>query len=298
MLHKDLESHQNKDCPNRIIICKHCKLDGKAAEITTTHLETCPQVEIKCPNAECAVIVPRCKVLDHRSECLYEKKGCIYRAFGCKTELIRKDITGHETNYQLHLDMALKKVLDLTAKVSTYESKLRSLETEVATGPQKFVFKIEKFSELKHQSKKIATPSFYDHPGGYKLSSTINANGGGKYKGKSIAIYMLFHRGENDDNLVWPFTGSITIEVLNQLADDNHHKQTLSYQGENDETNNQVKTERGVAETGRGFHNFLSHTELDHKQEFNCQYLKDDCLFFRFTVLPPQQPRPWLVCIR
>ena len=50
---RDLDQHLRK-CPNRQYECPHCKDTGKYCDITTTtHLDTCPKVEIPCPNSEC-----------------------------------------------------------------------------------------------------------------------------------------------------------------------------------------------------------------------------------------------------
>ena len=38
----------------------------------------------------------------------------------------------------------------------------------------------------------------------------------------SISVTLM--KGENDDHLTWPFTGTVLIELLNQLEDKNHHK--------------------------------------------------------------------------
>ena len=36
--------------------------------------------------------------------------------------------------------------------------------------------------------------------------------------------------------------------------------------------------------TGLGQHKFISHGDLDKKQTRNCQFLRDDCLFFKIEL--------------
>ena len=46
---------------------------------------------------------------------------------------------------------------------------------------------------------------------------------------KCVSVFVVFMRGENDDNLVWPFTGTVCIELLNQLQDDQHRRYEFKY---------------------------------------------------------------------
>ena len=42
-----------------------------------------------------------------------------------------------------------------------------------------------------------------------------------------ISVLASLMKGRNDENSSWPFTGEVTITLLNQLEDENHH--TRSY---------------------------------------------------------------------
>ena len=43
---------------------------------------------------------------------------------------------------------------------------------------------------------------------------------------------------ENNDNLVWPFRGTMTIELLNQKGDSKHYLQTLQFSDDKDDLMN------------------------------------------------------------
>ena len=51
----------------------------------------------------------------------------------------------------------------------------------------------------------------------------VDCNGFGDGEGTHVSVYAYLMRGENDNHLPWPFTGTITVELLNQLEDDNHY---------------------------------------------------------------------------
>lgn len=55
----------------------------------------------------------------------------------------------------------------------------------------------------------------------------VYCNGCDKGKGKFLAIYVQLLKGEYDHKLKWPFNGTFTVVVLNQLTtntSDVHHK--------------------------------------------------------------------------
>lgn len=42
-------------------------------------------------------------------------------------------------------------------------------------------------------------------------------------------LFACLMKGENDDHLPLPFTGTVTIELLNQLEDDNHYLADMTF---------------------------------------------------------------------
>ena len=46
LLRRNLDQHLKNKCPNRQHQCPHCKVTGRYCDITTTHLDTCPNVKI------------------------------------------------------------------------------------------------------------------------------------------------------------------------------------------------------------------------------------------------------------
>ena len=51
------------------------------------------------------------------------------------------------------------------------------------------------------------------------------------YQGEGTCVSVGAHlmKGENDNHLPWPFTGKLTVELLNQLEDDNHYSKTMIF---------------------------------------------------------------------
>lgn len=88
----------------------------------------------------------------------------------------------------------------------------------------------------------------------------------------------------NEDSV--SIKGAITISLLNQLADENHHFV-------------ESEIERDISERDGGvvwcISEFIPHSHLAIDLGRNTQYLKDDTLFFQVSVQTSDN-RPWLKC--
>ena len=279
-IRRDLFTHLESECPRRKVSCTHCKKEGEYQEITTTHLEECPKLEIKCPNPGCEVSYLSEESLHHKSLCDFELVTCPYLAeFGCKHKDIRKQMKTHKEDYKLHLELITKKVQQLSGKLRWLERKLRP-----------FTFKVSDFQEKKSTDVSAYSKSFLSHTQGYRFIVNVEPNSEGD---PYIAVYTYLLKGPNDDSLTWPFTGTVTIELLNQLEDKNHHKMSANFPADDGEVSGRVVDEK--VNKGWGHPHFISHDDLEYKSYKNCQYLKDDTLFFRVSVQVPDH-KPWLEC--
>ncbi len=304
VLQKDLNDHLANHCPRRQYQCPHCKEEGEHQERTTTHLDTCLQLEIACPNSKsCSGLIPRCDVSAHRStNCQYEPVPCKYAAVGCMETPLRKDIKKHESDNQLHLkpeqilelakknaDLA-KTSTELTNKIINLEEKLNEFVQATPSKPPSTFIKLDHFQQRKDASQIFYSDPFYTSPRGYKLRMRVDANGNGDGEDTHVSVFACLMKGNHDDTLTWPFLGKVTFELLNQLEDENHYKATVNFI-DNEYSKRIVNSDGGVS--GWGEPKYIPHTSLEHNPTKNCQYLKDDSLIFRVAVSDPNY-KPWL----
>ena len=138
------------------------------------------------------------------------------------------------------------------------------------------------FEKHKKGGDRWFSDPFYTTPAGYKMCLSVVANGVGSGKGTHVTVSVHLMRGEFDDDLKWPFRGDITIQLLNQLEDKEHHERTIQF------TNNfpnQIsgRITKGNRAKGRGFDEFILHHELSFNCTHHYQYLKYDSLQFRVS---------------
>ncbi len=87
--------------------------------------------------------------------------------------------------------------------------------------------------------------------------------------------------GEFDNHLKWPFRGEVTITLLNQREDNNHHTMTVHFNDQTLDKSTARVTGGERADTGWGKRQFIPRSELGYKPATNCQYLVNDCLYFQ-----------------
>ena len=299
---KNLPNHLANDCPRRQYECPHCRGTGEHQERTTTHLDTCPKVKVQCPNTDCQDMIARCDVKTHRYMCDYESVSCKYAAVGCEEKPLRKDLQKHEENDQLHLRVTIKTVLELTKNVQDLTYDVQDLTYDVqdltkvnshllkSTTLTPCTLKLTNYQQRKSKDKEFYSSPFYTSYSGYKMCLSVYANGNSD--GTHVSVFAYLMKGDHDDTLTWPFTGSVTVELLNQLVDKNHYKNTITFPADQEVSKRVVDRKRGK---GWGQTKFISHTALDYNASTNTQYLKDDTLMFRVSVKVLNH-KPWLDC--
>ncbi len=272
--YRDLDNHMSRRCPKRRYTCPHCNEAGVYDERTTTHLKVCPKVKVEC--SKCLVQFFRCDQTGHVLVCPNEPVRCKYSTnIGCAEKPLRKDLTNHEDNALIHLEIAADKILKLTNMLVLKNT---------------LTFKVNNLKEKKENDTQFLSTDIRTSESGYKLCICVYANGYGYGKGTHVSVFSHLIKGDNDDSLSWPFTGTVTIELLNQLEDKNHHKVTLTYLAEGGVSQRVVDDEIGG---GWGRPHFIFHTDLDYNVDENTQYLKDDTLVFRVSAEAPDY-KPWL----
>ena len=277
LMRKDLDDHLKTKCPKRAYECQHCGEKGTYASITEDHDKVCDKKLVSCPNkgSGCSSSMERGKTKQHvRSGCDYTEVACAYESLGCAVKMLRKDAEKHKREArEKHMDLALD-------TVSSREEQHKTLSEGEA-----IVFKLPGYASKKEKNEIFYSPPFYTSSAGYKMCIRIDANGFGDGKGTHVSVFTEPFKGRYDDQLHWPFLGTVTYELLNQLADDKHHSRVSVYVTDNDM---QVGSSRGKTK-------FLPHSSLCHDPATNTQYLLDDTLYFRVSVTVANH-KPWLVC--
>ena len=58
---------------------------------------------------------------------------------------------------------------------------------------------------------------------------SVNANGQGSGGGTHVSVFVQIIQGKCDDTLTWPYTGTVTFEIINCKGDRYHVKRTIDF---------------------------------------------------------------------
>ena len=277
LIRKHLDQHLKTKCPKRAYDCPHCGEKGTFAIITEDHDQVCEKKIVACPNkgSGCSLSMERGKTQEHvSSDCEYTEVACVYESLGCGVRMLRKDRATHEKeDREKHVDFCL-------ATVRSREEQHKTLSEGEA-----FVFQLPGYANKKENNMTFYSTPFYSHPSGYKMCINVNANGRGNGKSTHLSVFTKLLEGCYDNQLHWPFLGTVTVELLNQLGDNNHHRVVNTFIAS-------INTRVG---SDYGHPKILPHSCLGHNPATNTQYLLDDTLYFRVSVKVDNH-KPWLVC--
>ena len=298
LLRKHLDQHLKTKCPKRAYECPHCGEKGTFASITEDHDQVCEKKIVACPNKGigCSLSMGQGKTREHVSRyCEYTEVACVYESLGCGMRMPRKDRKKHERSAsQKHFDLSITTVQNNTATIKSLSLQNKKLSDRVKLLEQQHrilsegeavVFQLPGYASKKEKNETFHSTPFYTHPGGHEMCIRVCANGVGDGEGSHMSVYTKLLKGRYDNQLHWPFLGTVTYELLNQLEDGNHHRMVNTFI-----TNNNMRV--GVI---RGYPKFLPHSSLGHNPATNTQYLLDDTLYFRVSVKVDNH-KPWLVC--
>lgn len=275
----ELHRHLKRYCPKRKQKCKMCGEEGTYNVMANVHAEVCKKKIVACPNAECTMTVLRESIKRHLEDCLHTEVPCKYQRLGCDVRMKRKDVLEHESKDEFHLRLALDKVVAMELYM---ENMARSVNATYLKNGEAVTFRLGEIQLKKDTKEDFYSPTFYTSCRGYCMCIKLYTNSAAS-ECTHVLVCPGVVKGKYDNELQWPFVGTVTCEILNQLEDNHHLKKRITFQSVN---NVVAGTFRG------GYRSFFFEA---HDAVKNAQYLKGDALYFRVSVDIPDY-KPWLEC--
>ena len=138
------------------------------------------------------------------------------------------------------------------------------------------------YTAYKRTDSRWYSQPFYSSHKGYKLQLSVVANGAGSSKGTHLTFGVHLMKGEYDDELSWPFNGSISIQLVNWSSDSHHEEKTIPHHTAQLEY--RVRVVDGIrAAGGQGYSDFISHTKLLDCSNYSIQFINEDKVCFQIV---------------
>ena len=291
-----------ESCPQRAYKCPHCQFAGTFVNVTTTHFTLCEEFPLGCL-AGCRSFHSRGKMAIHLTTCAEELVPCKYASIGCDEVIKRKDLQTHlrdkkDFHLEKSMDMVMQHSMLLSEVLTTGRDKCdtshlpvpcrRWLQNTPTCYPcPPWVLKMKGFQEKKERNEVWFNNPVYSHFGGYRMCLCVLPNGQNEGNGTHVSVVACIIQGGNDDNLKWPFKGTIKVSLLNQL-EDGQHLSIQVYSSDSAPKDISGGATRMDNMCVMGCFRFVSHHHLDYYSSKNCQYLKDDTVFFRVECIVPK----------
>ena len=122
---------------------------------------------------------------------------------------------------------------------------------------------------------------FYSSHKGYKLQLSVDANGQGSGKGTHLSLFVHLMKGEYDDELSWPFSANIRVQLMNWSSDSHHEEKTINHHTA--PLKARVRVVDRIRASGRLGCHFISHTKLLDCRKFCIQFINEDKVCFQIV---------------
>ena len=162
------------------------------------------------------------------------------------------------------------------------EQAISQLRKEVGTPPYDITLSNYQKEKAKDNTKgsgvQVHSTMMYTHPGGYKFKLILWPSGWCGGKGTHVSVGVYTYKGDHDAVLKYPVKFTITLQLLNQHRNQDHHTRDIPF----------TITTREMIVHGApkgGDWTFIPHADLEWNRDKQTQYLKDDCLRFKITKI-------------
>ena len=192
-------------------------------------------------------------------------------------ELFEKKLGEQREEFHKQQRMLDKKLEEKDHQIRTLEDEQNRLRIEVGIPP--YCITLSNFQDMKAKKVSINSPPVYTHNNGYKFQLSIQPKGilSNVRSRTYVAVSVFQLKGDHDDILKFPARFTITLELLNQHRDQDHHRRSIQCE----------VPRRGVRSVlGMGYDfTFIPEVDLEWNPRKQTQYLKNDCLKFRITEI-------------
>ena len=143
-------------------------------------------------------------------------------------------------------------------------------------------FTITRFSDRIRLQEEYWSPPLYTSDRGYRMCLNVYPAGNGTGKGTHVSMFGYLMKGDYDDELNWPFTADVVVDILNWRGDNNHHRVVLPFnEGSPDDARARVYDDNKVAPSGQGNPKTIKIRSLMSSLSSDPQYLSEDCMCIR-----------------
>ena len=296
--HEFITTDHCRECDAYPIECPNQCGEAVAQKKIETHLSKCPMQDIECRYSlyGCTTVTKRSETEQHEAQhkdyhlqLSFEKMSLLFQtvadmyssiqSLSEKLAAVERQPRGlfpYSTNYSPK-SQPVPLPLQPNPLASFTRPRRPWLENITLFPSSPWIFKLNNF-ERQRSERKVFYWKLFSHPVGYKFVVLAKAESVHSDDQCCISAYCYIEDGPNDSTLKWPFSGSVTVTLLNQAEDRYHITHTIPLKKE-------MKDTPGRPQVTCAKSSEIVLPKLKTAYD-NCQYLKDDCFFLRIEIVP------------
>ena len=180
-----------------------------------------------------------------------------------------------QKEFQQTLGKKDTQIMYLEKQLQTSDKQQQQICREAGITPHDITF--SNYQQVKASNGYTQSPPIYTHPGGYRFVLKVIPNGHGPCAGIHVTVMVYAFKSDHDAVLKFPGKFTITLQLLNQYRDQDHHTSVIQC--------GVPREDFGPWVYVGGDHTFILQTGLEWNCDKQTQYLKDDCLKCRITKI-------------
>ncbi|XP_046839889.1 TNF receptor-associated factor 6-like [Xenia sp. Carnegie-2017] len=254
MLREKLNSGHEKECPKANIFCEYrnigCKWSGQRHQVQH-HLNSDMKEHLSMMNVALASLLSANGRERNRPASRTEASTSAGASSSNAADTVDRNLEEFNrlvkrNNDQINALMLRTEQIepsfrDLTARVdrqhreneaglTSVKNTIVDLEARMCNGV--YLWRITNYPRHRENAREnvvtaLHSPPFYTSFYGYKLCLRINPNGVDTGYGSHVSLFVHMMQTEWDDTLEWPFSGRISLSILDQ-SDDGDYKRHIS----------------------------------------------------------------------
>ena len=209
----------------------------------------------------------------------FEEKDKQMKTMLEEQKVFKKKLEEQQKDFHKQQRMLEEKLEEKDHQIKILKEQQNRLHIKVGIPPYYITF--SNFQDMKAKVFSITSPSVYTHSTGYKFELSLQPSGPlltyVDGHGTHVAVYVYSLEGDHDDKLKLPARFTITLELLNQHRDQDHHRRDIECEVTRESIGN-------IISIGMDY-KLISHDDLKWNAHKQTQYLKSDCLRFRITEI-------------
>ena len=141
-------------------------------------------------------------------------------------------------------------------------------------------FNITYFNDRIRLNDEYWSAPFYTSPRGYRMCLNVCPAGYGSGKGTHVSIFGYLRKGDYDDELNWPFTADVVVDILNWKENHGHHRVVLQFNEDSvGNARTRVYDDNNVAANASGNAKAIEISTI--LSSLHPQYLLEDCVHIK-----------------